>query len=142
MEARMARAVTWLRWLIGVGGVLLVATPGMAGPVAAVAAGSFHTCALTSEGGVWCWGYNMTGQLGDGTTTTRLTPVAVSGLSSGVTAVAAGALSFLTCALTSVGGVWCWGKNSAGELGDGTSTDRHTPVAVSGLASGVTAVAA
>jgi alpha-tubulin suppressor-like RCC1 family protein len=119
--------------------VLLVATPGMAGPVPAVAAGAYHTCALTSGGGVSCWGNNGHGALGDGTTTTRLTPVVVSGLSSGVTVVAAG--SSQTCAVTSGGGVVCWGYNTNGQLGDGTTTQRLTPVAVSGLASGVTAVA-
>ena len=135
----MARTVTWLRWLIGVGGVLLVATPGMAGPVTAVATHGFHTCALTSGGGVVCWGWNNYGQLGDGTTTDRHTPVAVTGLSSGVTAVAAGYAH--TCALTSGGGIVCWGKNELGELGDGTTTQRLTPVAVTGLSSGVIAIA-
>ena len=135
----MVRTVSWLRWLIGVGAVLLVATPGMAGPVTAVAAGAFHTCALTSGGGVMCWGLNGNGQLGDGTTTQRLAPVAVIGLSSGVTAVAAG--THHTCAVTSGGGVSCWGDNIYGQLGDGTTTQRLTPVAVSGLSSGVTAVA-
>ncbi len=106
--------------------------------VAAAAAGHGHTCVLTTSGGVLCWGYNGAGQLGDGTTTNRLTPTAVSGLSSGVAAIAAGGDQ--TCALTSGGGVLCWGYNGAGQLGDGTTTNRSTPTAVIGLSSGVAAI--
>jgi alpha-tubulin suppressor-like RCC1 family protein len=115
-----------------------VAVSGLASGVAAISAGWQHTCALTSAAGVVCWGAG--GTLGDGTTTTRLTPVAVSGLASGVAAISAGGGH--TCALTSAGGVVCWGYNGGGQLGDGTTTTRLTPVAVSGLASGVAAISA
>ena len=84
------------------------------------------------------FGLNDPGQLGDGTSTNRSTPVAVSGLS-GVTAVAAG--WYHSLAVKDDGTVWSWGYNSDGQLGDGTTTHRSTPVAVSGL-SGITAVAA
>ncbi len=94
---------------------------GLTSGVTALETGGWHTCAVTGAGGVKCWGDNGCGQLGDGTTTKRGTPVNVSGLTSGITALTAG--KDHTCALTSTGGVKCWGKNMYGQLGDGTTTN-------------------
>jgi len=116
-----------------------VTVSGLASGVAAVATGGDHTCALTTAGGVLCWGLNSSGQLGDGTGAQRLTPTAVNGLATGVAAVAAGISH--TCAVTGSGAVWCWGSNSYGQLGDGTTTNSLVPLTVTGLASGVVAVA-
>jgi alpha-tubulin suppressor-like RCC1 family protein len=113
---------------------------GLTGGVTAIATGLTHSCGLTGAGGVKCWGLNANGQLGDGTTTQRLTAVNVNGLGGGVAAIAAGASH--TCALTNTGGVKCWGLNGNGQLGDGTTTQRSAPVDVTGLASGVMAIAA
>jgi alpha-tubulin suppressor-like RCC1 family protein len=105
-----------------------------------ISVGMMHACALTSTGGVECWGDNTYNQLGDGTTVSHSTPGPVSGLSSGVVAIAAGDAH--TCAVTSVGAVLCWGDNSGNQIGDGTSTQRATPAQVTGLASGVADVVA
>ncbi len=103
--------------------------------VTAITASGDRTCALLVTGGVKCWGNNGDGQLGDGTTTDRLTPTQVDGLDSGVTAITAG--RHHTCALLVTGGVKCWGNNGDGQLGDGTIINRLTPTQVTGLHSGV-----
>jgi len=86
--------------------------------------------AIAAEGVPTGFGKNSTGQLGDGTTISRRTPAAVSGLS-GVTAVAGGV--YHSAALKSDGTVWAWGANGLGELGDGTKTASYTPVQAVGL---------
>jgi alpha-tubulin suppressor-like RCC1 family protein len=114
---------------------------GLSSGVTAISAGGFHTCALMTNGGVKCWGYNGSGQLGDGTYNNRNEPVDVSGLTSNVTALATG-WDGHTCALTTSGGVLCWGNNSNGQLGDGSLIGQATPQNVSGLTSGITTIMA
>ena len=100
-----------------------------------IESGDRHTCGITDQGGVVCWGFNDFGQLGDGTRTTRSSPVAVSGLSTGVVKIATG--FWHSCAVLSNGTARCWGRNSWGNLGNGTSTDSNTPVQVSGITNAI-----
>jgi alpha-tubulin suppressor-like RCC1 family protein len=97
--------------------------------VIAVSAGTFHSMALTSAGAVYTCGRNNFGQLGNGTTTDSSTPVAVT-LPGGATATAVAANEYHSLALTSAGAVYAWGRNAFGELGNGTTTDSFTPVAI------------
>ena len=115
----------------------------LASGITAVTAGTWHTCALTTAGGVKCWGHNFSGQLGDGQSCGMIcpTPVDVTGLESGVAAIDAGHLH--TCALTTAGAVKCWGTNSNGQLGDGGSCGTGfcaEPVNVTGLSGGVVGI--
>jgi alpha-tubulin suppressor-like RCC1 family protein len=105
----------------------------------AVGAGDGHSCAIRKDGQAWCWGNNDFGQLGDGSTTDQIVPVAVAGTGLPKFKAIAGGDEH-TCALGVDGSVWCWGHNNAGQLGNGSMTDFHTPVAVSNL-SGATAIA-
>ncbi len=98
--------------------------------VTAIAAGEFHSLAITSTGQVYAWGENSSGQLGNGSTTNSNTPVLVS-LPDGtrVTAVAGG--STFSLAATSAGQALAWGQNDTGQLGNGMLDDSTTPVFVS-----------
>jgi len=100
----------------------------LAGPVSAVAGAALTTCALLTTGEAQCWGESRHGQVGDGSIglgVYRLTPSYVLGLSA-VSAISGGYMS--ACALRADRTVACWGANSFAELGDGTTTDRSTPV--------------
>ncbi len=108
------------------------------GPIATptITAGSDHTCALSDQGRVWCWGYNAYGQLGNGTNTDSNVPVAVTGLTDAV-ALSGGVLH--TCALRVTGTVVCWGRNDFGQLGNGNTNHSNVPTEVVNL-SGATAI--
>jgi alpha-tubulin suppressor-like RCC1 family protein len=106
--------------------------------VSQVSAGWEHAVAVKSDGTVWTWGQNGTGELGNGTTTMSNVPIQVSALNN-VIAVSGGDCH--TAALKADGTVWTWGCNDRGQLGDGTNVERHSPVQVSGLGN-VIAIAA
>jgi len=113
---------------------------GLSSGVQAVSTGGWHTCALLSTGAVKCWGSGSGGTLGDGASHWEPAPVDPQGLGSGVRAVSAGETH--TCVLMDAGGVKCFGYNWGCQIGDGTTTDRYVPTDVSGLASGVSSIAA
>ena len=101
---------------------------GLPGSPTHLAAGAVHSCALLADGQAFCWGQNRSGQLGDGSTTNRATPVPVSG-SQRFTEIHAGGAQ--TCALTASGDEYCWGLNQSSQLGEGTRENRSVPTRVS-----------
>jgi alpha-tubulin suppressor-like RCC1 family protein len=95
-----------------------------------LAAGGGHTCAVAEDGTASCWGYNTSGQLGDGTTEYRETPTPVAG-SIRFATLSAG--DSHTCGVTPEGVLYCWGDNRNGKLGDGSASLMWTtPVVVWG----------
>jgi alpha-tubulin suppressor-like RCC1 family protein/DNA-binding SARP family transcriptional activator len=102
---------------------------------AMVSAGLHHTCGVTTEHTTYCWGSNNHGQLGDGSTVERHTPVVVVGPGrTPLSFVVVSAGGSHTCGVTRASPAYCWGFNGDGELGDGTTIERHTPVRVAGSA--------
>jgi alpha-tubulin suppressor-like RCC1 family protein len=96
----------------------------------AVSAGGYHTCGLTGDGSIYCWGFDGHGELGDGPGLDRVSTPTLAQSSARYVEVSAG--QFHTCARTDEGDVYCWGRNDGGALGDGTSTNRGVPTLVIG----------
>jgi alpha-tubulin suppressor-like RCC1 family protein len=115
----------------GVGTPVHVTLPGAASEIGV---GELHTCAIVgpdTNDGVWCWGDNTYGQLGNGGGGPSTTPVQAQGVSR-VRNLAVGGEH--TCVvLTNAGGVACWGKDGSGELGNNDTHDSPTPVQVTGI---------
>lgn len=104
-----------------------------------IAGGDGHTCALSVQGNLSCWGRNDSGQLGINSTATQAQPVMVQGIMGPVSFVAAGLKH--TCAVAQ-GSVSCWGANDSGQLGDGTTERRLIPTVVGGLPMDIVSVTA
>jgi alpha-tubulin suppressor-like RCC1 family protein len=93
-----------------------------------ITTGEVFTCALDGAGQAWCWGYGADGRTGDGSAFGEPIPSAVQ--QGGVTFVEISANFYHACGVTSAGQAYCWGVNTSGQLGDGTTSDQPTPVAV------------
>ncbi|MFN2298404.1 MAG: RCC1 domain-containing protein [Anaerolineales bacterium] len=97
-----------------------------------LAVGWNHSCGVDGKGGLRCWGWNLNGQLGDGTKTSRIQPAGEVDLPEGVRSLALGFAH--SCAVTESGAVYCWGSNEFGQLGDGSGVSSQVPVAAAGFA--------
>ena len=98
--------------------------------IASLGAGDFHAFAVTLDGALWGWGSNTAGQVGDGATEDVGVPKEVATSVGPVSLIRGGAVH--TVAVKTDGTIWAWGDNSAGALGDGTTTNRMARVAVPG----------
>jgi alpha-tubulin suppressor-like RCC1 family protein len=98
--------------------------------VVAIGAGWSHSLAVKSDGTLWTWGENGSGQLGNGSIVDSAVPVQATGLTD-VSGCAGG--EFHSLALKRNRTVWAWGQNFVGQLGDGTNNDSNTPIQVPGL---------
>jgi len=103
-----------------------------------VSVGGHHTCAIKTDGSLYCWGHNGYGQVGDGTNENRNSPTPVPGMSSGVSSISLG--WYHSCAIKIDGSLWCWGNNEYGQLGDGSYGNKNSPVQI--MLSGVSSVSA
>lgn len=97
-----------------------------------VTTGVGFSCGINENGDVWCFGNNNFGTLGNGTTVQSNTMVKVKSLDKPAKRIFASSI-WSICALLIDGSVKCWGRNYAGQLGDGTTNDSHVPIAVTGL---------
>jgi alpha-tubulin suppressor-like RCC1 family protein len=121
--------------------VFAVQLPTIASGAVSLDVGRTHSCAVMADGGLRCWGNNARGEVGTGAPGLESFPASVFPPGSAVAAVATGDQH--TCAIVGAAReVRCWGANDAQQLGDGSSTDRRTPVAVLGLGGGILAIAA
>ncbi len=105
-----------------------------------LSAGRSHSCAVLSDGSLWCWGDNASGQIGPDVDSSTATPQALLGLDGAVAQVACGD-DFTCVRMTQDDSVWCWGSNAQGQLGDESGQDSATPVSVS-LTAGALDIAA
>lgn len=95
-----------------------------------VTAGTYHTCGIASDGSAYCWGLNDVGELGTGASSLPVgAPVAVAG---GVKFLTVAAATDHTCGIGTDSLAYCWGGNSGGQLGDGTTLAHFAPLTVSG----------
>jgi prepilin-type N-terminal cleavage/methylation domain-containing protein len=91
-----------------------------------------YACGIRNGGRAYCWGAGGNGNLGDGLSTTTNTPIEVSGGATDWVMLSVGETDATTCGLRASGRIYCWGKNTEGNVGDGTNTDRSVPTEVAG----------
>jgi alpha-tubulin suppressor-like RCC1 family protein len=90
----------------------------------------YHTCAVRTDGTLWCWGRNSDGELGIGPGASKNTPAQVGKATDWSLVSSGGYSTYHSCAVKTTGTLWCWGGNTSGQLGDGTRISRDTPTQV------------